>query len=62
MATYLSKRNNAFKAAFQGVALFFKEEAHAKIHLACAIAAIIISVLLHLSLHDFIIILLLILL
>jgi len=62
MASYLSKRKNAFKAAFKGLALFFKEEAHAKIHLASAIAAVIISFILHISLHDFIIIILLIIL
>ncbi len=60
MKKYISKRILSFKAAFNGVYIFFKEEEHAKIHLLSAVLALVISYILHISEQDFIIIAILI--
>lgn len=47
--SYWSKRKNAFKYAFNGVAMLFSNEAHAKIHLLAAICVITAGFLLNVN-------------
>ena len=42
--SYIKNRKNAFGYAFKGIYSFFKEEAHAKIHLAVFIMVLIAGV------------------
>lgn len=60
MSNFIQRRKKSFQAACRGLIIFFKHETHAKIHLICAIFAIVISLVLRISSTDFIIILILI--
>jgi undecaprenol kinase len=55
---YINKRLRAFRVAFEGLYLFFKEGAHAKIHLLAAIAVIFLAWYLNLNTTELLICLL----
>jgi undecaprenol kinase len=52
MNDYLLARIKSFGYAFQGIFVFFKNEAHAKIHLVLAILAIILGIWLKISQNE----------
>jgi diacylglycerol kinase (ATP) len=51
---YFEKRKLAFGYALQGILRFFKEEAHAKIHLTLTIGVIVAGFLYHLSFIEWV--------
>lgn len=54
---YFQKRVNAFRFAFKGIAVFFKEGSHAKIHAAAAFTAISLGFSLNIKTNDWVAIL-----
>ena len=55
--SYIKKRKSAFGFAFKGIFLFFKEEAHAKIHLIIFLIVLFAGIYFELSGVEWVIIL-----
>lgn len=56
----MKKRILSFKYAFQGIFLFVKDEAHAKVHIGFALLAVILGIFLKIKLFEWTMVLLLI--
>lgn len=64
MSNHTDKRGEGFLkgfiVAFEGIAHAFRNETHMKIHFAAAVLVILLAAILHVSLNDWVILLLLI--
>jgi len=56
MNIFLQKQARSFRNAFRGIVVAIQQETHCKIHLLATIAVIILGILLHIALNEWIVI------
>lgn len=56
MNIFLQKQARSFKNAFRGIVVAIQQETHCKIHLLATIAVIVLGILLHIALNEWIVI------
>lgn len=56
MNIFLQKQARSFRNAFRGIVVAIQQETHCKIHLLATIAVIVLGILLHIALNEWIVI------